>query len=145
MFKIKLFWTYKLPFIYADLPIPIPPATISPPVDVDVESVVFEKVLTPANVCVPVVTSPRFVPEALGMFKVWVSILEEMFTSVPELPKAIVCKEAVRLFIDVIPALIQEAGLPDVPSTWTVQPADPEPIEVMFNFGSYLIFTLLLW
>ena len=44
-------------------------------------------------------------------------MLEEMFTSVPELPKVIVCKEAARLFIDVIPALIPEAGLPDVPST----------------------------
>ena len=38
--------------------------------DVDVESVAFEKVLIPANVCAPVVTSPRFAPEALGMFKV---------------------------------------------------------------------------
>ena len=49
-----------------------------------------EKVFAPANVCVPVVTSPLAVAEASGIFNVIVPLpvtgLPETFTSVPEVP-----------------------------------------------------------
>jgi hypothetical protein len=45
-------------------------------------------VLSPAIVCAPVVTSPRFVAEALGILKVCVVDALEILKSVPLVPVA---------------------------------------------------------
>ena len=49
---------------------------------------VFENVFVPANVCVPVETSPRAIPEASGRLKVWTFPVEAILKSVPEVPTA---------------------------------------------------------
>ena len=95
--------TYKLP------PIPTPPETFSAPVDVDVEAVasVTEtaelKVLAPANVCVPVETTPLALDPASGMLKVCVDTADDILKSEPEVPVEKDCEAAVKVLSVVIP------------------------------------------
>jgi hypothetical protein len=64
---------------------------------------VLLKVLAPAKVCVPVVTSPLLLADALGILKVCILPEELIPKSVPVVPVAKVCEFPVWELRDVIP------------------------------------------
>ena len=88
---------------------PKPPKINIAPVAVVVEAVVsdiivwLENVLTPAIVCAWVVTKPVAPDPAYGMLKVCVEVEEDILKSVPEVPVANVCVDAVKPLSEVKP------------------------------------------
>lgn len=65
--------------------------------------IVLENVFVPAIVCVPVVINPLLLDDASGMLNVCVLVEDEILKSVPDVPVANVCVDAVKLLSDVIP------------------------------------------
>jgi hypothetical protein len=63
---------------------PVTPSV--PPTEVLARVVLPLNVLSPAKVCVPVETTPREEAPALGMLMVWVEPIEEIATSLPDVP-----------------------------------------------------------
>ena len=64
--------------------------------------IVLENVFVPAIVCVPVVISPLLLDDASGMLNVCVLVEDEILKSVPDVPVANVCVDAVKLLSDAI-------------------------------------------